>query len=422
MNKQKPPPNIVNFGCRLNIAEGAVIEKLWHHHNGFDNEPIIINSCAVTNETERQVQQKIRQYHKKYPHKNIIVTGCAGQIQPDKYSNMPEVSKVIGNHEKFLASSYTSTQTVQVGDIMKRPLTNKNLHGVYKEQTRAFIEVQNGCNHRCTFCIIPYGRGNSYAEPSEKIIETIQHLLDENFKEIILSGVDLTSWQEHIQGKTHYLGYLVQQILHHIPQLPRLRLSSIDVAEVDPLLLKMIANEERLMPHIHLSLQAGDDMILKRMKRRHTRSQAIELVEHLRSIRPDISIGGDLIGGFPTEDDAMFDHTLQMLRIMGLEHAHIFPFSAKIGTPASKIPHQVPIAIRKKRCKILREQQQIIRDTWLQKFIGTTQQILIEKHQKAYTNHYAPVYIEGKGCEQVNVMANVTITKYENNQLYATML
>ena len=359
---------------------------------------------------------------KKNPDAEIIVTGCAAQINPQTYANLPQVDKVIGNKEKFNKDAYFSPVKMHVSDIMQHRKTTRYAHGVFKEQTRAFVEVQNGCNHRCTFCIIPYGRGNARSQTIEDVIESCKNLVKNGHKEIILSGVDLTSGGEDLPQKPH-LGELVHALLKNVPELPRLRLSSIDVAEIDAQLLDIIKNEERFMPHLHLSIQSGDNMILKRMKRRHTREQAIDMACLLRDIRPNISLGADIICGFPTEDEAMFQNTYNLLQTITLEHAHIFPFSAKIGTPAAKIPHQLSIETRKNRAKFLRDAQKIIRKKWLETFINTSQDILLEKNNKGYTPHFAPVMLRNHATQNyIGDIVKVKILTMNDEYLLADNL
>lgn len=311
------------MGCRLNLAEShALAEQL-----GDVSNLVIVNSCAVTNEAVRQTRQAIRQARKRRPDARIIVTGCAAQVEPQTFEAMAEADAVIGNMEKQSPALFAlDGPKVQVSDIMAVRQTAPHLATAFSGNTRAFVEVQTGCDHRCTFCIIPYGRGNSRSVPAGQIIEHVQKLVNRGISEIVLTGVDVTSYGHDLPGQPN-LGMLVERILRHVPTLPRLRLSSIDGVEIDERLFDLITGEARLMPHIHLSLQAGDNLILKRMKRRHSREQAIEIVARMKAARPDIAIGADIIAGFPTEDEAMFANSLALVNECDIVHGHIFPYS-----------------------------------------------------------------------------------------------
>ena len=365
------------MGCRLNLAESnALAEQLAAH-----DDIVIVNSCAVTNEAVRQSRQAIRQAHKRRPDARIWVTGCAAQVEPETFQRMPEVSGVFGNAEKQDTALLRGLmdlpdRPVVVSDIMTLQQTAPHLVTAYSGKTRAFVEVQNGCDHRCTFCIIPYGRGNSRSVPAGSVIEHIRKLVDKGFKEVVLTGVDVTSYGHDLPGAPN-LGHLVERILKFVPDLPRLRLSSIDGVEIDDRLFDLITVEPRVMPHVHLSLQAGDNMILKRMKRRHSRELAIELVERMHAKRPEIAIGADIIAGFPTEDDAMFANSVDLVRQCKIVHGHIFPYSPKQGTPAALMP-QVAASAIKARAKALRDAVAVERQEWLKAQIGTMQQIAVE--------------------------------------------
>ncbi len=365
------------MGCRLNLAESnALAEQLAEH-----DDIVIINSCAVTNEAVRQTRQAIRQAHKRRPDARIWVTGCAAQVEPETFELMPEVAGVFGNAEKQDSSLLrrlieSSERAVVVSDIMSLQQTAPHLVTAYAGKTRAFVEVQNGCDHRCTFCIIPYGRGNSRSVPAGSVIEHIRQLVDKGFKEVVLTGVDVTSYGHDLPGAPN-LGHLVERILKFVPDLPRLRLSSIDGVEIDDRLFDLITGELRLMPHVHLSMQAGDNMILKRMKRRHSRELAIDLVERMHAKRPEIAIGADIIAGFPTEDEAMFGNSLDLVRQCKIVHGHVFPYSPKQGTPAALMPQVASSAI-KARAKALRDAVAVERQAWLEVQVGTMQQIAIE--------------------------------------------
>ncbi|MDZ4322746.1 MAG: tRNA (N(6)-L-threonylcarbamoyladenosine(37)-C(2))-methylthiotransferase MtaB, partial [Alphaproteobacteria bacterium] len=337
---------IVTFGCRLNAYESEVIrEKALSA--GLTNAAIF-NTCAVTAEAERQARQAIRKYRRENPDTKIIVTGCSAQISPETYSKMPEVDQILGNREKMEEKYFLplpAHERVIVNDIMSVKETAEHLIAGFDGKARAFIQVQNGCNHRCTFCTIPYGRGNSRSVPLGVIVDQTRLLLEKGFKEIVLTGVDITAYGEDLPG-TPTLGQIVKRLLAHVPELPRLRLSSIDSVEVDEDLLQVFEHEPRLMPHLHLSLQAGDDMILKRMKRRHLRQDAIDICHKFRTLRPDTTFGADIIAGFPTETEEMFENTLRIVDECDLTFLHVFPYSPRQGTPAARMP-QVPKDIRK---------------------------------------------------------------------------
>lgn len=372
------PPKVITMGCRLNMAESnAMAEQLGREDNA-DNI-IIINSCAVTNEAVRQTRQAVRRAKRNAPDSKIIVTGCAAQVDPVMFANMPEVSNVLGNHEKQSLNSYLSLDngTIKVDDIMQVEQTAPQLVASFSGKSRAFVEVQNGCDHRCTFCIIPYGRGNSRSVPSGKVVDHVKKLVDEGFQEIVLTGVDVTSYGPDLPGDSN-LGHLLERILTHVPALRRLRMSSIDGVEIDERMFDILSSESRVMPHLHLSLQSGDNMILKRMKRRHNREVAIDLVQRLKSKRPEIAIGADIIAGFPTEDDAMFENSCALISECQIVHGHIFPYSAKAGTPAANMP-QVDGNIIKERAKILREECDRVANEWRKTMIDSHQKILIEK-------------------------------------------
>ncbi len=341
---------VINFGCRLNLAEGEAIRQASAH----EDDLIVINSCAVTKEAERQARQAIRQAARRRPEARIIVTGCAAEVRPELFRAMPEVHGLWGNRDK------------------RGPLPA--VSGA--DHARAFVEVQNGCDHRCTFCIIPYGRGESRSIAAGAVIDAVRAAVDRGQQEVILTGVDLTSYGPDLPGKPT-LGALVERILVHVPDLPRLRLSSLDSVEIDERLFDVITSEPRLMPHVHLSLQSGDDMILKRMKRRHSRAQALELVAKLKSRRPDIAIGADIIAGFPTETEAMFENSIALLDDCDIVFAHIFPFSPREGTPAARMP-QLDRAMIKARAERLRAHAAARKTEWLFRQIGSTQKMLVE--------------------------------------------
>ena len=401
-------PEVITFGCRLNIAESEGMRALA----GDDPNLVIVNSCAVTSEAVRQARQAIRRAKRARPDARIIVTGCAAQTDPALFAAMPEVDTVIGNGEKMDARSFSlpfAQEKVRVSDIMAvretapstqglqekwepvfRPQTLQPTASAFADHARAFIEVQNGCDHRCTFCIIPFGRGNSRSVPAGAVIERIQGLVDEGYEEVVLTGVDVTSYGADLPGAPS-LGSLIERILAHVPALPRLRLSSIDSVEIDERLFALLAQEPRVMPHVHLSLQSGDNMILKRMKRRHNRAEAIHIVERLLSARPEISIGADIIAGFPTETDAMFANSLALVRECHIVHGHIFPYSPRTGTPAARMP-QVDRAVIKARAAQLREASADNRARWLASLVGSRQKVLTEGDgTTGHAENFAPV-------------------------------
>ena len=392
---------ILTFGCRLNAYESEVI-RVRATEAGLSNA-IIVNTCAVTAEAVRQSRQAIRKARRENPTARIIVTGCAAQTEPGAYAAMPEVDRVIGNQEKLSAASFgrdflDNAPRVVVNDIMAvketagQLLTSK-YDDVFEGKARAVLQVQNGCDHRCTFCIIPFGRGNSRSVGAGAVVEEARRLVASGFKEIVLSGVDLTAYGTDLPGKPT-LGALVAAILKHVPELKRLRLSSVDSVEVDKKLMRLIAEEERLMPHFHLSAQSGDNLILKRMKRRHSREDTIRFCESIRRSRPEVAFGADLIAGFPTESEAMFGHTLSLVDDAGLSYLHVFPFSARERTPAAKMP-QLPPAVVKERARRLRAKGSAALSARLARLVGTEQEILVEKPGLGRTACFAPVRFEG---------------------------
>ncbi len=388
---------VVTFGCRLNAYESEVI-RARAAEAGLDNA-VIVNTCAVTAEAVRQSRQAIRKLKRAHPDATLIVTGCAAQVEPDTYAAMPEVDRVLGNQEKLSAASYApdflkDAPRVVVNDIMavKEPagqLLDSLTAASFESRARAVLQVQNGCDHRCTFCIIPYGRGNSRSVGAGAVVAEARRLVEAGFKEIVLSGVDLTAYGADLPGKPT-LGALAGQILKHVPALKRLRLSSIDSIEADDALMRLIAEEERLMPHLHLSVQAGDDLILKRMKRRHLRAHTIEFCNRVRRLRPDIAFGADLIAGFPTETDAMFERSVSLIDEAGFSYLHVFPFSPRQGTPAARMK-PVPRATIKERARVLRAKGQSALAARLQSLVGSTQEILVEKPGLGRTRCFATV-------------------------------
>ncbi|MEM1363731.1 MAG: tRNA (N(6)-L-threonylcarbamoyladenosine(37)-C(2))-methylthiotransferase MtaB [Pseudomonadota bacterium] len=352
------PPRFTTFGCRLNAYETAAMTELAGQA-GLDNA-VVVNTCAVTAEAVRKGKQEIRKLKRENPAARVIVTGCAAQTDPEAFGSMPEVDKVIGNHEKMQAETWAAlasagligtTEKIQVNNIMAVRDTAGHLIDGFGTRARAYVQVQNGCDHRCTFCIIPYGRGNSRSVPAGVVVDQISRLVDRGYNEVVLTGVDMTSWGADLPGQPS-LGDLVRRILKLVPSLPRLRVSSIDSIEADPALLEAIATEPRLMPHLHLSLQAGDNLILKRMKRRHAREDAIAFCEETRRLRPDIVFGADIIAGFPTETEEMFAQSLDLIEACGLTWLHVFPYSPRQGTPAARMPQVSGPEIRSRAARL----------------------------------------------------------------------
>ena len=383
---------IITFGCRLNIYESEVIRNAAELA-GEDNL-IIINTCSVTKEAEKQARQAIRKLKKNSPHKKIIVTGCAAQINPGSFSSMIEVDKVIGNEEKLHYENYfldNQTEKVKVNDIMSVTDTASHLISNFEGKARAFLQIQNGCNHRCTFCIIPFGRGNSRSVPIGGIVEQVKHLMEAGYNEVVLTGVDITDYGLDLPGKPS-LGQMIRRLLTMVPNLPRLRLSSIDVAEIDEELFNLITTEPRIMPHIHISLQAGDNMILKRMKRRHNREDVLKFCERVREKRDNIAFGADIIAGFPTETEEMFLNTLNLVKEAEICHLHVFPYSERSGTPAARMP-QVEKSIRKERASRLRATGEIELGKFLQNNVGRISELLIESNGLGKTENFLPVII-----------------------------
>ena len=399
-------PEILTFGCRLNAFESEVIRG--HALAAGLADAVIVNTCAVTAEAERQARQAIRRARRARPEAQIIVTGCAAQIDPKRYAAMKEVDRVLGNDEKLKAESYRGeAQRVSVGDIMTLKETAAHLIDGFDNRARAFIEVQQGCDHRCTFCIIPFGRGNSRSVPMGEIVRQARILVENGFREIVLTGVDLTGFGADLPGSPS-LGQLCRRLLALVPELPRLRLSSLDPVEIDHELWRLIAEEPRLLPHLHLSLQAGDDLILKRMKRRHSRAQALATCARARERRPGIALGADLIAGFPTEDEARFQNTLSLVDAARLDYVHVFPFSPRPGTPAQRMP-QVPRAAVRERAARLRAAATMSLARALAARVGSNAQVLVQQPGFGRTEHYAPVRFEGEG--EVGSVVPVALTE-----------
>lgn len=402
------PVDVVTFGCRLNTFESEVIRRNASEA-GLD-DVVIVNSCAVTNEAVAQARQSIRRLRRERPSARIVVTGCAAQIQPAMFAGMAEVDRVVGNDDKMRGDAWREARTafaaasgfgianeekVAVADIMAvREMAPHLVEGFQSGLPRAFVQVQNGCDHRCTFCVIPFGRGNSRSVPMGAVVDQVRALTDAGHAEIVLTGVDLTSYGADLPGAPR-LGGLVKRILRHVPEVRRLRISSIDSIEADRDLLDAVADEERLMPHLHLSLQSGDDMILKRMKRRHSRRDAIDFCAQVRRLRPGIAFGADIIAGFPTETEAMFARSLALVAECDLAFLHVFPYSPRPGTPAARMP-QVAGEVIRDRARRLRAAAEAALRRRLAAEVGATRQVLIESATQGRTEHFIPVAVAGE--------------------------
>ena len=404
-------PEILTFGCRLNSYESEIIEQNLIEKGVKDIA--VYNSCAVTEEAIRQVKYSIRKKRRDEPNTKIVVTGCAAQIEPQSFLDMKEVDKVIGNSEKRDMSSHLLRNNNNlVSDIMINENPLNSLRTGYKNKTRAFVEIQNGCNHRCTFCVIPFGRGNLRSKSKEQIIKEINNLINEGHKEIILTGVDIASWNMENQ-KEASLGILIEYILSEAPELERLRLSSMDVIGFDDKLIDLITSNKRILPHIHLSLQSGDNLILKRMKRRHLREDAINLCSQLKKKRPEISFGADLIVGFPTETEEMFQSTLDIIEECQLDWIHAFPFSPRPGTPAAKMP-QNDNKIIKLRSKILRDVAKQRKIKHLENLVGRNIEVFVEKDNKGHSNQFAPIKLIEKEIKSGQTITALIKSSDEN--------
>ena len=404
-------PEIYTFGCRLNSYESEIIEQNLIEKGVKDIA--VYNSCAVTEEAIRQVKYSIRKKRRDEPNTKIVVTGCAAQIEPQSFLDMKEVDKVLGNSEKRDMSSHLlRNNNSLVSDIMINEDPLNSLRAGYKNKTRAFVEIQNGCNHRCTFCVIPFGRGNLRSKSKEQIIKEINNLINEGHKEIILTGVDIASWNMENQ-KEASLGILIEYILSEAPELERLRLSSMDVIGFDDKLIDLITSNKRILPHIHLSLQSGDNLILKRMKRRHLREDAINLCSQLKKKRPEISFGADLIVGFPTETEEMFQNTLDIIEECQLDWIHAFPFSPRPGTPAAKMP-QNNNKIIKLRSKILRDVAKQRKIKHLENLVGRNIEVFVEKDNKGHSNQFAPIKLIEKEIKSGQTITALIKSSDEN--------
>jgi threonylcarbamoyladenosine tRNA methylthiotransferase MtaB len=416
--------DVLTFGCRLNAFESEVIRR--EAENAGLSDTVVINSCAVTNEAVAQARQSIRRLKRERPDARIVVTGCAAQTQAEMFAEMAEVDRVVGNDEKMHSEAWRATRVafdsgfgveasekIAVADIMAvTEMAPHLLEGFQSGLPRVFVQVQNGCDHRCTFCIIPYGRGNSRSVPMGAVVDQVRVLAARGHAEIVLTGVDLTSYGADLPGAPK-LGQLTKQILRHVPELKRLRISSIDSIEADRDLLDVIANEARLMPHLHLSLQSGDDLILKRMKRRHSRADAIEFCAAVRRLRPDIALGADIIAGFPTETEEMFARSQALVEECDLTFLHVFPYSKRPGTPAARMPQVASEAI-KARAKRLRATGEMALQKRLAAEIGMTREVLIESGKQGRTEHFLPVVISG---ETPGAVRTLTMTGHDGARL-----
>ncbi|KZL20040.1 tRNA (N(6)-L-threonylcarbamoyladenosine(37)-C(2))-methylthiotransferase MtaB [Pseudovibrio sp. WM33] len=415
--------DVVTFGCRLNAYESEVMKR--EAEAAGLKDAVLINTCAVTNEAVRQARQTIRKTRRENPDARIIVTGCAAQTESETFAEMGEVDLVLGNSEKLERASYgrvaqfgiEETEKVRVNDIMSVRETAGHLIDGLEGRSRAFVQVQNGCDHRCTFCIIPYGRGNSRSVPMGVVIDQIKRLVDNGYGEIVLTGVDITSYGADLPG-TPKLGTLCSKILKMVPNLKRLRLSSIDSIEADDELMEVIAHDHRLMSHLHLSLQAGDNMILKRMKRRHSREDTIQFCEDVRKMRPDVVFGADIIAGFPTETDEMFENTLRIVDECGLTHLHVFPFSPRPGTPAARMP-QLDRKIIKERAARLREKGQEALLAHLRAEVGKKREVLIEREGLGRTEQFTQVELD---ADIAGSLVSARITGHTERHLIAEPL
>jgi len=424
--------DLVTFGCRLNAYESEVIRAHAQAAGLADAvaDTIVVNTCAVTAEAARQARQAIRRLKRERPGARVVVTGCAAQVEPESFRAMPEVDRVLGNAEKLSLDCWRDTRAlfarrgdrvpateerVVVNDIMAVTETAVHLIDGFDGRARAFVQVQNGCDHRCTFCIIPFGRGNSRSVPMGEAVDQVRRLVERGYREVVLTGVDLTSYGTRLPG-TPRLGTLVKQILKHVPELKRLRLSSIDSIEADHDLLDALASNARMMPHLHLSLQAGDDLILKRMKRRHLRADAIAFCAQVRRLRPEVVFGGDIIAGFPTESEAMFARSHDLVDRCGLTHLHVFPFSARPGTPAARMPAVAP-AIVKARARALRQKGEAALRRHLDGEIGAQRRVLAESSGAGRTEQFTRVRLAG--AAEPGAILDLTITGHDGWQLLA---
>ncbi len=397
---------IITFGCRLNTYESEVMRD---HAKAADHpQTVVVNTCAVTSEAERQARQAIRKARREHPKARIIVTGCAAQIDPSRFAAMPEVDLVLGNSEKLSAAAFVQTEgpRVRVNDILSVRETAGHLISGFEGRSRAFVQVQQGCDHRCTFCVIPFGRGPSRSVPVAVIVEQVRALVESGYREVVLSGVDIASYGSDLPGQPR-LGQMIHHLLALVPELPRLRLSSLDPAGIDEELWRLIADEPRLMPHLHLSLQAGDDLILKRMKRRHTRAEVLALVGRASNLRPGIALGADLIAGFPTETEEMFENTLALIDQAGLTWLHVFPYSPRPETPAARMP-QLGATLRKERAARLRAAGAKAVTRFLANHIGSEAEVLVEQDNQGRTERFAEIRLDTPALSGTLTRAKIT--------------
>jgi len=411
-------PEIVTFGCRLNAFESKIIRD--HVRGAGLTDTIVFNTCTVTAEAERQARQAIRKARRKRPDARIIVTGCAAQIDPLRFAAMEEVDQVLGNAEKLRAESYRAEAAppILVDDVMTARESAHHLVSGFDGRARAFVQIQQGCDHRCTFCIIPFARGPNRSVPAERIVEQVHGLVADGIREVVLTGVDITDYGLDLADRPS-LGRMVRTLLREVPDLPRLRLTSLDAAEVDEELLAVLADEPRLMPHIHVSAQSGDDMILKRMKRRHSRAHLIQFCDRVRDARTDAVFGADLIAGFPTETEQMFDNSVSLVDECGLTHLHVFPYSERPGTPAARMP-QVPVPVRKQRAALLREAGERRLKAYLDGRRGATVRVLVETARAGRCEHYARVALDRDASPGEIVTA--VVERRENTTLSARLV
>jgi len=407
-------PRVVTLGCRLNAFESEMMRG--HAEAAGLNDAVIINTCAVTAEAERQSRQAVRRARKDNPNSRVIVTGCAAQLDPEGFAGIEGVDRVLGNDEKLRPESFIGDHAaIEVADIMTVRETAAHLIDGFDGRARAFVQIQQGCDHRCTFCIIPFARGPNRSVPAGAIADQIRVLVSRGFSEVVLTGVDIASWGSDLPG-TPSLGDLVRRLLKAVPELPRLRLSSLDPAVMDDALFEALASEQRLMPHLHLSLQAMDDLVLKRMKRRHLVADAVAFVERARAVRPDVVFGADLIAGFPTETDEQFETTLRNIAVLGATYLHVFPYSERDGTPAARMP-SVGKAVRKERAARLRALGETRLADHLAASVGRRAKVLIERDGEGFSEDYAPVRIAGSAPDGAIVEAR--LLRADNQRLYA---
>jgi len=411
-------PRVITFGCRLNAYESEILRR--HARAAGLDDVVVVHTCAVTTEAERQARQAIRRARREHPHARIVVTGCAAQIDPARFAAMPEVDHVLGNAEKlrpevWRALADGAAPRALVGDVVRLRGLAPHLVDGFDGRTRAFVQVQQGCDHSCTFCVIPLGRGPSRSLPPDVVVEQVCRLVDHGHREVVLTGVDLTSWGRDLPGRPT-LGALARRILEDVPDLARLRLSSVDPAEVDPEIERLLAEEPRFCPHLHLSVQAGDDLVLKRMKRRHLRADVIRLCERLRRVRPDVVFGADLIAGFPTESEEMFARTLDLVDEAGLTWLHVFPYSPRPGTPAARMP-QVPVDVRRERAARLRAKGEERVRAFFAGEVGRVREVLVERGGRGHSEHFAPVRIEPVDAARPGELLRVRIDAAEDGML-----